>query len=638
MIDVRGSRRGRLRGESVLRLISAGALACLWALLGSATTAMAETRYVLELHSSTRFLPANVERERALQAALDTSATRQIELYAEFLDVPRFSGEAYSRAVATFLREKYSAHPPEVVIVAGQEALAFWLANRSAIFPRAPVVHMSIDGSVLRQLPDLPSDVIGAPMEYDSVRTVDLALRLHPRATQLVLVTGASEWDRQWEARLRRDVTAFQDRANVVFLAGLPIAAIRKRLAELGANAVVYSPGFYADGDGRVFTPAASVRALAADASAPIYGPFDTFVGTGAVGGYMPSFATIGQRAGQIVGALLDGASPTARSLLKPIPTALNVDWRQVHHWGIDEKAIPVDAVVQFREPSVWEEYRNEIVITIVALVVQAQLIVWLLVERRRRRKAQHAEQGLRTELAHGARLAMAGELIGSIAHEINQPLGAILSNADTADHILDSDSDPSSEMRAIVADIRRDDLRASEVILRLRRLLSQHEVERRPLDVNHAALDVEPILRAEAKRRGVALAIEFAPGAVTIVGDRIQIQQVLINLVLNAMDAEQELPDDLRRVALSVAASDTAVTIAVRDWGHGIAPENLPKIFESFFTTKQDGMGLGLSITRSIVEAHGGRISAENRAPGALFQVELPLREATAGGAARDA
>jgi signal transduction histidine kinase len=427
---------------------------------------------------------------------------------------------------------------------------------------------------------------------------------------------------------LRREVVTFEDRANVVFLAGLPMATVRKRLADLGADAVVYSPGLYADSAGGVFTPAASVRMLAAQTAVPIYGPFDTFIGTGAVGGYMPSFATIGQRAGQIVSALLDGASPSARSLMEPIPTALNVDWRQVRRLGIDEKAIPGDAIVRFREPSAWEEYRNEIVITIVALVVQAQLIVWLLVERRRRRKAQHAEQGLRTELAHGARLAMAGELIGSIAHEINQPLGAILSNADTGDHILESDADPRAEMRAILADIRRDDLRASEVILRLRKLLSTHEVERRPLDVNHAALDVEPILRAEAKRRGVALAIETAPEAAMIVGDRIQIQQVIINLVLNAMDAERELPDDRRRVGLSIATSENTVTIAVRDWGRGIAPEDLPKIFESFFTTKQEGMGLGLSITRSIVEAHGGRIRAENRSPGALFLVDLPMRE----------
>ncbi len=365
---------------------------------------------------------------------------------------------------------------------------------------------------------------------------------------------------------------------------------------------------------------------LAAQTAAPIYGPFDTFVGTGAVGGYMPSFATIGQRAGQIVGALLDGASPSARSLLEPIPTALNVDWRQVRRLGIDEKAIPGDAIVRFREPSAWEEYRNEIVITIVALVVQAQLIVWLLVERRRRRKAQHAEQGLRTELAHGARLAMAGELIGSIAHEINQPLGAILSNADTGDHILESDADPRAEMRAILSDIRRDDLRASEVILRLRKLLSKHEVERRPLDVNHAALDVEPILRAEAKRRGVALAIESAPEAAMIVGDRIQIQQVLINLVLER-DGRRAGAARRSSPGRAIHCRKRKLPLPSRFAIGGTASR--PRIFRRSSSRSsrpsRTVWGWGSRSRAASSRRTADESAAENRSPGALFQVDLP-------------
>jgi signal transduction histidine kinase len=191
---------------------------------------------------------------------------------------------------------------------------------------------------------------------------------------------------------------------------------------------------------------------------------------------------------------------------------------------------------------------------------------------------------------------------------------------------MLASGADRREALRAILADIRRDDLRASEVIRRLRALLAKQEDERQPLDLNGAMRDVTAILGGDARRRGMTLDIQPAAIAATVVGDRVQIQQVLINLLLNAMDAMADMPEDRRTVNLSVETDAGGVAFAVRDRGRGIAPEHLPQLFDSFFTTKQKGMGLGLSITRTIVEAHGGRIWAEN-APGrgAVFHVTFP-------------
>lgn len=228
--------------------------------------------------------------------------------------------------------------------------------------------------------------------------------------------------------------------------------------------------------------------------------------------------------------------------------------------------------------------------------------------------------------LAHASRLTAVGELAASIAHDINQPISAILSNVDAAEMLLDAAGGEHTELREILQDIRSDDLRASEVIRHIRGLANKRETEFEAFDVNHLISAVMRLVVPIARRRGMSVKAEY--GELPLVrGDRIHIQQVLLNLVFNGMDAMGATPRELRavRVVTRTSAPDR-VEIAVSDHGHGIPAGHLEKIFESFFTTKREGMGLGLSIARSLVQVHGGRIWAENdSAGGATFRFTLP-------------
>jgi signal transduction histidine kinase len=244
------------------------------------------------------------------------------------------------------------------------------------------------------------------------------------------------------------------------------------------------------------------------------------------------------------------------------------------------------------------------------------------------RHRAEEDARRSRDELAHFLRVSTVGELTTSLAHELNQPLTAILANAQAARQLLGSGPEH-DELREILSDIVEEDKRAGEVIRRLRALLRKGAPEYAPLDLNTLVAEVVGLVANDATIRNVAIRLDLASEPARVRGDRIQIQQVLLNLLLNAMDAMADLPAG-RRLALvttAIANEEGAVHLAVRDTGSGLSVADPDHAFEPFYTTKPAGMGMGLSIARSIVAAHGGRIWArDNAGAGATFTFSLPL------------
>lgn len=241
------------------------------------------------------------------------------------------------------------------------------------------------------------------------------------------------------------------------------------------------------------------------------------------------------------------------------------------------------------------------------------------------RKRAQEAEDRLES----ASRLTILGELATSIAHEIRQPLGAILANAEAAELLLESGLDGEkqlSEFRAILSDIHREDLRASAVIQHIRSLMQHRPPQMEPLSMNTVVRDVVRFVAPDARDRRVRFDLDLSDSLPSVFGDRVQLQQVLLNLVLNGMDAIDETPQALRTLWIRTSSQDNEVIAEVRDAGHGISPEVLPRLFQSFVTTRRDGLGLGLSLSRSIMESHRGRITAENNPHrGATFRCILP-------------
>ena len=244
------------------------------------------------------------------------------------------------------------------------------------------------------------------------------------------------------------------------------------------------------------------------------------------------------------------------------------------------------------------------------------------------RKHAEQQMQLLQREIAHAGRVSMMGQLASSLAHEINQPLASILRNAEAAELFLQHTSPDLDEVRAILADIRQDDERAGAVIDRMRVLLKGHTLDTRRLDVGTLVGDVVALVRVDAATRRVKLDVDVPGDLRPVRGDRVHLQQVLLNLILNGMDALNGTSLEDRRVSVTAQLDGAEIVeIAVGDAGPGIPTGMLGKVFDPFFTTKPHGMGMGLAISRTIVEAHGGRLWVENQnGGGAAFRFTLPI------------
>lgn len=249
------------------------------------------------------------------------------------------------------------------------------------------------------------------------------------------------------------------------------------------------------------------------------------------------------------------------------------------------------------------------------------------------RKQAEQETLLLRRELAHVDRVTMMGQLASALAHEINQPLGAILRNAEAAELFLQNTSPDLDEIRAIVDDIRKDDQRAGAVIDRMRGLLKRQPLNTEALDLSALVSDVSSLVRAEAAARHVKLEVDVPGDLPHVRGDRVHLQQVLLNVILNGIDAINDANHEKRSITVTALRNGTqSVEIAVSDTGSGIPDDKLAHVFDPFFTTKPNGIGMGLPISRTIIEAHGGRFWAENNTTnGATFRFTLPIAEEVA-------
>lgn len=626
-LRLRPTRPGTLNFTLLLAAVVLALGAPTW-IAGDSALAQEKLRRVLMLYPYNNQYPFSVITGEAARKRLSARAQFPLEFYTDFLDLGRFSGEAHEARTATYLADKYRDRKADVVMALGPQSLRFATSKRTEAGLDAPIIFCCTSPARLKEL-NLPDDVTGVLSEFDLTKTLALAQRLQPEARNLVVVAGAAAFDRQWVEIARRQLRPYADKYDTKYLTGFQYEALMGELKRLPRDTIVIVLTMFADDQGRPFITPEIVPEISKASNAPVYAPYETYLGNGIVGGHMDSLDRIGGELADLTMAILAGEKPGALIPRTTDGGTTKVDWRALKRWNISETKVPTDTEIQFREYTLWERYYWHLIGLFSVVLFQGGMITWLLVERHRRQRSESELRRRFLEVVHLNRTAAAGVLSASFAHELNQPLGAILSNAEAAEILLAANPPDLGQIKEILADIRRDDQRAGEIINHLRTLLRRKQnIELQEFDLNETVRYVMRVLHPEAVTRGVVLNLTQAAAALRVRADEVHLQQVIMNLVINGMDAMLDALPGLRKMTLETALNGRAeAEVSVSDSGTGIPADKLKEVFDTFFSTKPQGTGLGLSIARTIVETYGGRIWAENRASGgAVFRFTVPL------------
>ncbi|MCH7224833.1 ATP-binding protein [Haloferula sp. A504] len=717
-------------------------------LLAPAALAKDATPRVLLLFSHDRLLPANAELEEGFREGIGRHRD-EVEIFAEFLDVVRFPERSHAESMTRYLRERYAGQPPDVVVAIGPQSIGFLAGHREQLFPGTPGV---IAGFTNRDLiaAEPITEVAGRPMVWTIEPILDEIPKCRSDIRRLHLIAGAAPFDQQRLQDALKVCEATDSGLAVTTSVGEELSSLHDAVARLPRNTLVVYLSYFLTPGGATTVPREVGSELAASASVPVIGLFDTYFGDGITGVCAASFRDEGIAAADLVSRILAGEAPDSIGILPPAEPRFVFDARQLKRWNWDPDVLPAGSIVRHRTPGLWEQHRGAVLGSLAVLLVQSSLIGGLVVTKRRQTRMAQAlrrsearfagifagspsavaivrqsdgrtvevnpawesttgipradsigrtplelgfviegdseqrfteflksgkplrnyEQAFRApdhrmltlslatelvelhgepcyvvmaedvtgvreatearrQLSRASRLAQLGEMTAAISHEVNQPLAAILSNTEAAEMLMAQDAPPIDEVRQILSDIRRDDLRASEVIQRVRALVTRKETHFEPIAIGDLLRHSVELIAHEVKRRGVAVEFDIVPGLPPVTGDRGQLEQAFLNLIFNAMEAMAETPVARRQITVSaVVESADRLRITVGDRGTGIDDGNLGKIFDSFFSTKEGGMGLGLALVHSIAELHGGRIGAENNASGgADFHLTLPLQ-----------
>jgi len=584
-------------------------------LCGSSVAAQPRVQQVLVLHGADR---GNLTLDSFIgnfRVDLDDRAGRPVNVVQIVVSPTGIAG-APEDATVDYIRSTFADRPkPDLILTTSGPAALFARRHRQQIFPDTPLLFAALDPRFLRDAP-LGENETAVAVDVDFPRLVDDILHLLPRTRQVFVVSGSGPIGRFWRRELENQFQRFQ-RLTFLWSDNLSLSEILRRCSSLPSDSAIVYITFGADAQGGAYADARVLADLHDKANAPVFGLLSSLLGHGIVGGRLTSVDDMSRNTADVAAGILNGAPFGSIGVPPPPSVQPMFDWRELRRWGIAESRLPAGSVVLYRRPGLWEEHKLTVLGSIGALLVQSLLIGGLLYQRRARRRAESESRRNLALAADAGRRQTMSALTSSIAHELGQPLSSMIHNAQALQAMIDADRAPSDTMREILTDIRTQSVQAAQIIERHRAMLRSHQLNRKPVDVHAVIHESLALVAYDLKTREIETIVELSSSPCVINGDPVLLQQVLVNLMMNAIDAMAGTPKARRRLTIATAVRAADVELSVRDAGTGLPPHFDGTLFTPFVTTKPHGLGIGLTIVRTIIDAHGGAIAARNNPDG---------------------
>jgi signal transduction histidine kinase len=579
-------------------------------------------RSVLILDQSTSFRPWPTTIIAGIRSVFRNNPGPPITLFVEHLDLHRFKGSDYLEDLRRHFSEKYRDRPIDVIVTIGPRAFEYGMRLRGNLWPTVPLVFAAVPED---SAPNPASGVTGTTVQMTLANLIKASRMLDPNLKRFAIVGDRLDVHPHYYPYSKELPSASHD-LEFIDLTGLPIRTVRERVARLPDHTSILYIGINADSEGEYL--ATEVLSLIAEtANRPIVVDAETYFGTGATGGFLISPEQIGQTAGRLALRIIQGENPSSIPVTRGDLSSPVFDWRQLQKWDISEDRLPAGSEVRFRQLSAWQQYKSQILAAAALVLFQFGSIILLLGEHRRRHSAEIATRNTMSQLAQVNRLATAGELSASIAHEVNQPLTGIVTKANAALRWLAADKPDLEKARAALTQIVSAGHRASNIITSIRSMLRKETQEKSPVDVNKLIWTVLALVWIDLRKHEIDLDTKLNEQMPSVWGNATQLQQVIFNLMTNAIESMHSVERRMLRVRSEPGGPDE-VHVSIEDTGTGIDHSNLDSIFKPMFTTKATGMGMGLAICRSIIEGHGGRIwISHGSEKGSTFHFVLPTQ-----------
>jgi signal transduction histidine kinase len=597
------------------------------ALFACQVTLAAENKRVMLLHSFGQDFKPWSEYAKDIRAELKLQSPWPLDIIENSLVTARFSDENPDAPFVEYLSALFAKHPLDLIVSIGAPAADFVQRHRRRLFPATPMVLTAVDQRRV-QYSNLTGDDAAVAVNINYLSAFENILQVLPDTKDVIVVVGTSPIEKFWKDAIGKQAEPLTNRIKLSWTDELPFEELLKQASALPPHTAIFWELMIVDAAGVVYEGDLPLERLHAVANAPIFSYDESFFGSAIVGGPLLIVADTSRLTATVAVRILNGEKAGDIKVSPVEFSAPRFDWGQMQRWGISEKNLPPGGEILFRDPTVWGQYRAYILAVAAAILIQAALIFWLLYEHRRRHLAEVQARNSIAELTQLNRLATAGELSAAIAHEIRQPIAGMVAMANAAVRWLSREIPDIGEARDAMNNVVATGHHASDVITNVRELFGKDTQEKTPTDVNKLIGKVLALVYIDLRKHSIETQLNLSEQLPPLIGNEVQLRQVVLNLVMNAIESMVSVAEPRVLSIKSESTEHHSVLVSIADTGSGIDVANLNRIFAPMFTTKTRGMGMGLSICKSIIDSHNGGIWVSAGVPrGSIFHFELPLR-----------